>query len=236
MKRAFFAAVLVMASSVGANAASLNLIYDSASPGTSDVNASITAVPFGSAPGGPAMPGDVYAGGFNMTDLSGSLGDFVAWCLDLEHFLYAQSEYEITNTPFANSYMDAEGKGRVQAVFDANYGSVDATQNVSGAAFQLALWEAIYDEDYDLGNGGFTASGLGADAASITAQANLFLEAAQNFSGPSRWKLTFLQSLSEEAQSQNLVTVSPVPVPAAALFILTGLAGLGAVRRRRRRT
>lgn len=57
--------------------------------------------------------------------------------------------------------------------------------------------------------------------------------AAKTYNKPRVWNLTFLES-QDTPTRQNLVTVTPVPVPAAAGLMLLALGGLAAVGRRRR--
>ena len=50
-----------------------------------------------------------------------------------------------------------------------------------------------------------------------------------------QFDLTFLEGeLNGDVHSQNLVTASPVPLPATALLLVGALGGLGALRRKRR--
>jgi hypothetical protein len=48
------------------------------------------------------------------------------------------------------------------------------------------------------------------------------------------YQVAYLESTGNPA-SQNLVTVSPVPLPAAGLLMLAGLGGLASTRKLRRR-
>ena len=113
-------------------------------------------------------------------------------------------------------------------MFDANYGSVDLGNSTEAAAFQMALWNALYDVDLLVGAGAFSVTSLTAGA---TAQADAYLLAAASYAGGQRYSMTFLESLSG---GQNLVTVAPIPLPATALLLVGALGGLGALRRRRK--
>jgi hypothetical protein len=192
-----------------------------------------TATPFASVTGSSAG-----AFGFNMKDVTqpeSLLGKFVAWCLDIEHYLGKKGQantYTITEDPFSNSYgLDAVQRARVQAVFDANYLGVDKSDRAQAAGFQVALWNALYDTDDLAASGVFAVSA----SAGILTKANEYLAKAKAFDGAKVWKMTFLESTPKYAKDtrQNLVTVSPVPVPAAAGMMLLALGGLAAVGRRR---
>ena len=193
--------------------------------GTASGQATIQASPVG-------VTGTFGAYGFKMTDTQGPLGSFVAWCLDLSHYLATSGThlYDTTTTPFASSYgLNAVEQARVQAVFDANYATVSSNvTNTTQAGFQVALWEALYDSNWDAGAGAFKiASGA------VLTQANSYLAAASVLlanNGPQMWNLTFLES---QTGKQNFVTATPVPVPAAGLLLLAALGGLAALRRRR---
>lgn len=227
-------AVLAIAASLASGAEAASIKLDSF---TSDVQSvSIMASPIS------GTPGTVGASGFNMTDVNGSLGlgSFVAWCVDIAHYLMPvgqQQEYKITDTPFSNSEGLTEiGKSRVQAVFDANYGVIDLSNGDQAAAFQMALWDAAFETesgDWSVSSGVFQANSTGS-----TELANTFLANASNYSGGRKWKMTFLEIEGQDANrarntGQNLVTVSAVPLPAAGVLLLAALGGLGLVARRR---
>ncbi len=182
----------------------------------------------------------VNAGAFSMTDTTAApdnvLGDFIAFCLDLGAWISKGGgyNYDVTDTPFSNS-LDLVANGavdRIQAIFDANYSNAVATDNrVTSAGFQVALWNAVYDDDWTVSGGtGFSAYGND----SVTNQANAYLAAAQTYAGGKKWTLSYLESTDTDPRHQNLVTAAPVPLPAAGLMLLGALAGLGTMRRRRK--
>jgi|AZIC01.1.fsa_nt_gi hypothetical protein len=192
-----------------------------------------------------ATPTSVFAGAFKMRDTTANsaFGDFVAWSLDISHWLGTSGNYpyESTTTPFSNSYgLDAAQQARVQGFFDANYESGLETKKNQSAGFQMGLWEVLYDDDYSLTNNDtnmnheFRGAAGNSNAATAFGYALDYLTNASGYgAGPRRWNLMFLESKSIHAR-QNLVTVSPVPVPAAGLLLFAGLAGLGMVVRRRK--
>lgn len=249
IKSALCAFALVAASPVAAT--TLDLQYVEMKAGTSQSTTTITESPV-LVGGVKAAPLTTIAGGFEILDLSGTMGSFTAWCLDLENYLRPRADYVATSTPFSNvTTFSDETTGRLQAVFDANYLLLDPTDVVQSAAFQLALWETVYDgPNMDLTSGLFQAEGYWQGANTTTALAISdtaagFLDAATSYGGESMFDLTFLESTGA-VQSQALVTaqynpqsfsatsVGVMPLPGGVVFLLTGLGGFAALRRRAR--
>lgn len=183
--------------------------------------------------------------------------EFIAWCFDLEHELNPGESYDYveTSTPYDSSTLLAGAEGRAQSVFDANYGGVDVYDIVEAAGFQLALWEAAYDTDFDITTGLFQASGFGANAAAIEAAASAYLSAAASYGGALLYNVDYLQDnsvnaglypdLPEDYSFQNLVTGSlapppgpgpgpaPVPLPAGAPLLAGALGAIALLRARK---
>jgi hypothetical protein len=170
--------------------------------------------------GGFALKGDIFGNGEE---------NFVAWCLDILHYLGNNKTYEVTDTPFVGDPLTALQVSNIGKLFNTAYAGLAIGVQAQSAGFQLALWEIIYENPENAFN-------IRSGNLSVTIGHNTVLDAAQGFlnnlSGPvtQHWNLVFLES----ELNQDLVTATPVPVPAAAGLLLLALGGLAAAGRRRR--
>lgn len=177
--------------------------------------------------GGASVDGD---------DPSG-VGDFLAWCFDVDKTIsqgptltYTLNSGMLDNNP---PYFPG-AQDRIQKLFDKSYsltaGSGVLSSAAKSAGFQIAIWEVLYDDadtngDYDLGSGAFTVN---TGDSAVVAAANTFLDGTANFAGPKAWDI----ALYESTDSQNLGVASAIPLPAAAWLLLGVSGALVAAKRR----
>ena len=130
--------------------------------------------------------------------------------------------------------------GDLQSLVNQRYKEVTTNaNNAYSAAFQLALWEIVNETSgsYDLENGSFKASNRvnQQDTAFLAARATA--QTWLSLAGPTtgQYKISYLFDFNGEAtpNTQNLITMSPVPLPAAGLLMASAL-GLGGLFSRRR--
>ncbi len=251
--RSAFAAGLIAVAAVGsASAGPVPLTYLGLGPGVGVVNVNYVDV-------NPIEPksSSSYTGALRMTggEAIGLADEFLAFCLDLTYQAGAQGKafpYEVTSTPFtgrvnlseniySSLYSGLTREAAIGKLFDSVYSGEAAgqpafslTNGSQVAAFQMALWELAYERSTDqvgVDTGDFTANNGVNWSNSRSTLANSFLAFALGYDGPARFNPLFLQSTNNPLK-QNLVAVSPIPLPAAGLLLLGGLAALATVRRR----
>lgn len=204
----------------------------SASASTFDVNAQPTGI-FGTVGFEKVkvslLANEVQAGMFHLNGNNG-VGDFVAFCVELTQFLNLPQSVTVSPSPFS-----AAKTASILKMFDGAMmgATMEATFNtaIKAAGFQLALWEVVYETgaSYDLTAGSFTGFGTSAtNGAAVDAQAASYLSGiagGDENDVTARWLLN--------PNQQDLVTVAPVPLPAAGLLLALGIAGLGFAGRRK---
>jgi hypothetical protein len=161
---------------------------------------------------------NVQAGGFN--GIWDNTTPIVFWCFDLDHFFSLGNTYDYTASALGGSIADTLAR-----LFNEAYGSAGAS-NVNSAAFQLAIWNILYDSDSSVSNGQGSFYATSGNAAAI-AQANTWLQNLAADGGS--YSITYLHS-NAHPESQNFITVSRIPrlVPEPPMLALLALA-LGAI-------
>ncbi len=164
------------------------------------------------------------AGLFRLTGTSsnGAVQDFLAFCLEPLETLTLPKDHTVGSS-LSTSVLD-----RLGALMSNAFSLVTGSQ--SAAAFQMAAWEIANESNgsLNLSNGGFKLTKANSGTQSL---AQGWLNAIASGQWTSGGNVTILSA----SGTQDLLTnIAPVPVPAAGVMLLGGLAGLGALRRRRK--
>ena len=223
MRTGFFkaaAAAIVLAASAGAATASTVTVNYQGSNAFNTHLSNVGKVSFKSTD--PTQSGTFYAGPFAVT--AAGLGDFLAWCVDIATTMKSGKTYAHAADHFGGA--GSEIRTNIDRLFSTYYAGLE-TKNQK-AAFQFALWEIVYDEGLDLGSGTFTDNGTAGAIRGLADGYLLGIQSDEALSG--KYRFTFLTS----GESQDLVTVSAIPLPAAGWMLLAGVAGLAGLRRRAR--
>jgi hypothetical protein len=167
------------------------------------------------------------AGAIGLTN-DDTLESFLAWCIDLDALIGGDTTYSFQMS--VPSQISTGEQGNLDKLFTAVYADVDTA--VEAAGFQLAIWEIITDSDFGQVGGDFrTVLGDGNTLSNPYDYAALYLSTTSSATAMGAYNLTFLDGQGV----QDLVTATPVPLPAAVWMLGAGIAGLGAMGARRKR-
>lgn len=220
----------VMAPMHAAMAGTVNLAFNGAAYGYENFNL-VNSTP-------PVNDSNQAAGGFTMKVNTSNDSQFNAnssiltWCIELTQSITQGSNYNYTTTDLTAA--NPSWAGRLQELIAQNYQTVlSAANSITSAAMQLAIWEVVYEpasSALNLSNGNFRAGTTDSDSIAAKNMAQGWLDNLSSSADTGKYKIVMLTSGS----AQDLVTVLPTPIPAAALLFGSAL-GLGGLLQRRRR-
>ncbi|MFZ5486472.1 MAG: hypothetical protein ACOY5G_05655 [Pseudomonadota bacterium] len=224
----------VMAPMHAATAGTVNLTFNGAAYGYENfnlVNGTPSVNDSNQAAGGFTMQVNANPAPADPQFKAGS--SILAWCIELTQSIGAGSSYNYTTTDLTSVPSWA---GRLQELIAQNYQTVlSAANSITSAAMQLAIWEVVYEpasSALNLSSGNFSASAplFNGDSTSARNMAQGWLNNLSSSADTGKYKIVMLTNGS----AQDLVTVLPTPIPAAALLFGSAL-GLGGLLQRRRR-
>ncbi|MCC5885017.1 MAG: PEP-CTERM sorting domain-containing protein [Gammaproteobacteria bacterium] len=180
----------------------------------------------------PAVSTGVKAGEFSFdvsNDLSGLFGDeLLGFCIDVTNTLKNGS---YTVQAIEDSSFNAVA-GWLGNLFDTHYDSI--SNGAQSAAFQLAIWEIIYDAgNFDLGTGNFRASNF---STAIGIAEDTFLDGLQNQISSQYQFYVLLPDNPTNNQAILTWKPKPVPEPGSLALIALGLLLVLGLRQRRLQT
>lgn len=187
----------------------------------------------------PVSDSNQPAGGFKMTVNSSTDPQFKAnssiltWCIELTQSISQGTSYYYNTADLTSATSWA---GRLQELIAMHYQDVlSAANSITSAAMQLAVWEVVYEpanSNLDLSSGNFRASAplFNGDSTSARNMAQGWLTNLSSSVDTGKYKIVMLTS----GGAQDVITVLPTPIPAAALLFGSAL-GLGGLLQRRRR-
>lgn len=179
----------------------------------------------------PVLNGDVNTVLFNWTrqDSPGPGVDstiastFNSYCIDLAQNVHANTNFTFTvKTPAEHGFTSSQ-ETMLRRLFADHLPMVNSAN--TSAAFQIAVWEIIHDDEFNLGAGSFRVTGTGTP---VTTASDWLSEVA----APSYFTENWLPELAVLHSSSNQDQITVVPAPATGALAALGLVGLAARRRR----
>lgn len=165
---------------------------------------------------------NVVAGAMNI-DIDGG-PNFEAYCVDLDHWNSGGMSYGV-DIQGINTLNNAQ---MIRNLWENHALSINSKNE--GAAFQLAIWDAMVDGGDGVSSGNFRAYNL---SSGLQSKLN-FYQNSYNTPGTTQFDFSVFKATSHGSSCekyQDLMTGSPVPEPATMVGI--ALAGLAVLKRRK---
>jgi hypothetical protein len=186
--------------------------------------------------------GTFVGGSVTISDVQGLAplangSSFISFCVDLQHTISPPVNNQqatlglMSNWNGYGAFSPQANAGRYAAYLYNTY-SASLANNDQRAGLQLAIWNVLYDADFTVGGGAFSASAPGG---ALTA-ANTFLtglNANQAIAATSDAYWLRLDNGAAGSAPQDFIGPAVVPDGGATVMLLGGaLLGLGTLRRR----
>lgn len=174
----------------------------------------------------------VHAGALNLNPPAGIL----AYCIDIFQTLSLGTLYNdyATSSLAADAGLTAARKGEIAQLFHGFY-DTSLTSSTNSAAFQLAMWEIVFETGPKLNLDGANASDRGVTyatspntPANVITIADAWLAGVSSFSTDTAGITTY-----RSGAHQDLISYHYVPEPATWTMLVAGLGLLAFMARRR---
>lgn len=171
-------------------------------------------------------------GGFVMTNTTpGSVDSFVSWCVDIFQYIPGSTpgEYSLDAGGLTLNSASRNDLGRLATMFLSAATTPGAGSGNNAAAFQLAIWEILYERNtpsYNLASGSFFSN------AALSAPHTIAQGWLNQVNNPSNSANTYSLNVYTSQGFQDQITFQNVPEPTTLGLLGIGLIGIGWARRR----